>query len=123
MRRPRARAAAFSYQDVGFALADNRQNGYDDLSERIARAKAEHEIHGPSSARAAENKGWAIGIEFVGAVLVSAAIGWGIDTYTGLGTKPWAMIIMLVMGFAAGVYRAMQTSAQFDANLASGSRK
>ncbi len=92
------------------------------MSARIARAKAEHAVGGPSAAKASENKGWAIGIEFVGLVLVSTAIGWGIDNYAGLGSKPWAMIIMLVFGFAAGVYRAVQTSAQFDANPASDKR-
>ncbi|CAN5466707.1 hypothetical protein BH09PSE4_BH09PSE4_12190 [soil metagenome] len=107
--------AAFSYQDV-LALADDRQNGQDDLDSRIARAKAEH-VTGITSAEAAsESRGWAIGIEFVGVVLVSTLIGWGIDNYTGLGTKPWAMIFMLVLGFVAGVYRAMKTSSQFDAD-------
>ena len=63
-----------------------------------------------------EGRGWAVGIEFVGAVLVSALIGWLIDTYAGLGTKPWAMIVFLLLGFAAGTRRAMQTSKQFDAD-------
>ena len=104
-------------------MADDRQNGPDNLAARIARAKAEHDVTGKSAATTSENKGWAIGIEFVGLVLVSTAIGWGIDNYTGLGSKPWAMIIMLVFGFAAGVYRAMQTSSQFDADPASSNRK
>ena len=63
---------------------------------------------------AAETRGWAVGIEFVGAVLVGGFIGWAIDNWSGLGTKPWAMIVLLVLGFAAGTRRAMQTSAQFD---------
>ncbi len=104
-------------------MADDRQNGPDNLAARIARAKAEHDVAGHSAAAASENKGWAIGIEFVGLVLVATAIGWGIDNYTGLGSKPWAMIIMLVFGFAAGVYRAIQTSSQFDADPTSGNRK
>lgn len=105
------------------ALADDRQNDLDDLGARIARAKAEHAVGGPSAAVASENKGWAIGIEFVGMVLVATAIGWGIDNYAGLGTKPWAMIIMLVFGFAGGVYRAMETSSQFDADITNDNRK
>ncbi len=68
-----------------------------------------------SAEGAAESRGWAIGIEFVGVVLVSALIGWAIDHHAGLGTAPWAMIVMLVLGFVAGVYRAMKTSSQFDA--------
>lgn len=95
-------------------MADHRQP--DDLDRRIADAKAQTQ-RGISSAEArAESRGWAVGIEFVGAVLVSGLIGWLIDQYAGLGTKPWAMIIMLVIGFAAGTRRALKTSAQFDAD-------
>ena len=95
-------------------MADDRQT--DDLDARIARAKAEHAGGSTSAESRSENRGWAIGIEFVGVVLVSAAIGWGVDTYAGLGTKPWIMIGMLVLGFIAGVYRAAKTSNQFDAD-------
>ena len=94
-------------------MADDRQN--DDLDARIAKAKAEHVSGATSSQGASESRGWAIGIEFVGVVLVSTLIGWAIDHYAGLHTAPWAMIVMLVLGFVAGVYRAMKTSSQFDA--------
>ncbi|MES2097347.1 MAG: AtpZ/AtpI family protein [Pseudomonadota bacterium] len=95
-------------------MADNRQN--DDLDRRIANAKAEIERPITAAEGASESRGWAIGIEFVGVILVSTFIGYAIDTWTGLGTKPWAMIGFLVLGFIAGVYRAMKTSASFDAN-------
>ena len=97
-------------------MADDRQNGPDDLDSRIARAKAENNTGITTAEAASESRGWAIGIEFVGVVLVSAAIGWAIDTYAGLGTAPWAMIGLLILGFIAGVYRAVKTSAQFDAD-------
>ena len=99
---------------MGFALADNRQNGHDDLDARIARAKAEH-ARPSAKDKLAETRGWSVAIEFVGMVLVSAAIGYGIDTYAGLGTRPFAMIAMLVLGFAGAVYRTVQDSRQFDA--------
>ena len=94
-------------------MADNRQTGPDDLDRRIASAKAASS-RGVSSEAQSESRGWAVGIEFVGVVLVSALIGWGLDHY-GLDSAPWAMIVMLVLGFVAGVYRAIKTTAQFDA--------
>lgn len=97
-------------------MTDGRQRDGDELGRRIAAAKA---AHAPDHRAArAEGRGWAIGIEFVGTVLVATAIGWAIDRYAGLGTKPFAMIAMLVLGFAAGVRRAMKTSAQFDTTTA-----
>ncbi len=97
-------------------MADDRQTGKDELDRRIADAKAAHQHGAGSNAGArAESRGWAIGVEFVGAVLVSGFIGWLIDSYAGLGTKPFAMIALLILGFAAGTRRAMQTSKQFDA--------
>lgn len=86
----------------------------DDLDKRIADAKAANERGLSTPEGRAESRGWAIGIEFVGVVLVSAFIGWGIDRLAG--TAPWAMIALLILGFAAGVYRAAKTSAQFDAD-------
>ena len=50
--------------------------------------------------------------EFVGAVLVSAVIGWQADQW--LGTTPWLLIVMLGLGVAAGfwnVYRVAKPKA------------
>lgn len=99
------------------ALADDRktEDSPDSgaLDARIAAAKAANTRPVAADARA-EGRGWAIGIEFVGTVLVSALLGWGIDRFAG--TAPWAMIVLLLLGFAAGTRRAMQTSKQFDAD-------
>jgi ATP synthase protein I len=96
-------------------LADERRTDGDDLDRRIAAAKkAEESLSGGQSAPAGdvESRGWAVGIEFVGAVLVSTFIGWLLDRW--LGTKPWLMILFLLLGFAAGLRRAMVTSRSFD---------
>jgi ATP synthase protein I len=99
-------------------LADDRSPRDADtsaLDARIAAARKANErpmaVDGQS-----EGRGWAVGIEFVGTVLVSALIGWLIDRYAGLSTAPWAMIVLLLLGFAAGTRRAMQTSKQFDSD-------
>lgn len=99
-------------------MADDRQN--DDLDRRIADAESKIEQPITASEAAAESRGWAIGIEFVGAVLVGAFIGYLLDRW--LGTAPWLMIVFLVLGFAAGLRRAMQTSNQIAAGN-SGERK
>lgn len=105
-------------------MTDSSGNGGgNDLDRRIAEAQAKH-TRGISDAEGrAETRGWAIGIEFVGAVLVSGFIGWAIDNWAGLGTRPWGMIVMLVLGFAAGTRRAMQTSSQFDGDPGNDSAK
>src|SRR3546814_2340822 len=92
--------------------SDLRQNGSDDLDRRIAQAKAAHEVPAGRAGGSAETKGWAVGVEFVGTVLVAALIGFLLDK--GLGTAPWLMIVFLLLGFAAGFRRAMKTSKQFD---------
>jgi len=97
------------------ALADDRQDRHDDLDARIARARAGQQRGVTSAEARAESRGWAVAIEFVGMVLVATAIGWGIDNYAGFGTRPWAMIGMLLFGFAGAIYRAAKASAQFDA--------
>jgi len=50
-----------------------------------------------------------VGIELVAAIVVGTGIGYGLDR--ALGTKPWVMIVFLLLGGAAGVmnvYRLMQ---------------
>lgn len=94
-------------------MADDRRTGSDELDRRIADAKAEQRSGVTNAQGAAESRGWAVGIEFVGTVLISTFIGWMIDRY--FGTAPWAMIVLLLLGFAAGTRRAAKTSKQFDA--------
>lgn len=51
--------------------------------------------------------GFRIGIELVVAVVVGLGIGWFIDK--ALGTRPWALMVFLFLGIAAGmlnVFRA-----------------
>ncbi|NCP11903.1 MAG: hypothetical protein GW859_08145 [Sphingomonadales bacterium] len=105
----------------GTRLADER-NINSDLDKRIATAKAATERGHSSEEARAENRGWAVGIEFIGAVLVSGFIGWAIDNWAGLGTSPWAMIVLLFLGFIAGTRRALQTSKQFDSDPTTGGR-
>ena len=104
-----------AFFDQGMSgLTDESRN--DELDQRIARAKAAHERGVTNAEGVSESRGWAIGIEFVGAVLVGGFLGWLIDHFAG--TSPWAMIVLLLLGFAAGTRRAMKTSAEFEASSA-----
>jgi ATP synthase protein I len=46
----------------------------------------------------------------VGAPLGAGIVGWMLDRW--LGTKPWLMLAMLFLGFAAGVFNVMRIANQ-----------
>ncbi len=46
--------------------------------------------------------------EFVAGVAAGGILGWLIDR--GLGTKPWGLIVFLMLGFGAGIYNVMRAS-------------
>lgn len=45
--------------------------------------------------------------EFVAGVIVGGGLGWGIDR--ALGTAPWALIVFVLLGFAAGVLNVLRS--------------
>ncbi len=50
--------------------------------------------------------------DFVAAILVGAAIGFGIDKL--VGTAPWGMIFFLMLGFCAGVLNVLRTAGRIS---------
>ena len=46
--------------------------------------------------------------EFVAGVLAGGVLGWIADRM--LGTKPWGLIVLLMLGFVAGVLNVMRAS-------------
>lgn len=60
----------------------------------------------------ARRKGYAHAVklssEFIAGVAVGAALGYGIDRL--FGTSPWGMIVMLLLGFGAGVLNVMRSA-------------
>jgi ATP synthase protein I len=53
-------------------------------------------------------RGFRLSTEFVAGILVGAALGWLIDHW--LGTSPWGMIVLLLLGFAAGVLNMVRAA-------------
>jgi ATP synthase protein I len=66
----------------------------------------------PGGDRAATAAGYAKGFrlssELVGGVLVGAGLGWLIDRL--LGIAPWGFIVLLLLGFVAGVLNVMRSA-------------
>ena len=49
-----------------------------------------------------------IAVELVSALFVGAGIGWGLDEW--LGTRPWLMLVFLILGSAAGMLNVYRLS-------------
>ena len=82
----------------------------DSLSKSLDTGKRERMA--AQAPRRSDTRGFSLGIrlasEFVAAIIVGAAIGWGLDWLAG--TTPWGMIGFLLLGFAAGVLNVMRSA-------------
>jgi len=58
-------------------------------------------------------RGLRIGAEFVAAILVGSGIGYLIDIFAG--TTPWGLLIMFMLGFAAGILNVTRVVAELNA--------
>jgi ATP synthase protein I len=105
-------------QDTG-GQPDSAKEVTRDLASRIASAKRERDIEDNRASRNASPemsglaRGMRIGTEFIAAILVGAVFGYLIDL--GLGTSPWGLLIMLMVGFAAGILNVTRVVAQMNA--------
>ena len=91
-----------------------------DLAARIARAQGDRvvrELPADTGASAAgASRAYRLAAEFMAAIIVGAGLGYGIDLVAG--TKPWAMIIFLLVGFAAGVLNVVRATKEMNAATA-----
>ena len=87
-----------------------------DLSNRLRKARS-REDHSPDGARPDPSQmGLALRVvtEMAAALFVGGLLGWVIDSQ--FGTRPWGLLILLVLGAAAGMRGAFR-----EANRLSGS--
>ncbi len=92
---------------------DGEGEGLEERRRRLdAAIAARKPVPGRSEGRASESSAYAqaltLSSEFIGAVAVGFGIGFGLDHF--LGTKPWGMIVFLLLGFCAGVLNVMRTA-------------
>ena len=90
----------------------------DDLGKKIAAAQKAHEQRqGGDRQMTQSGRGMGIGFrmasEFIASVFVGAALGWGLDLL--LHTKPWMLVIWLLLGFAAGIMNVVRVAKDFAA--------
>lgn len=105
-------------QETG-GQSDSAKGVTHDLASRIASAKRERDLEDDRAS--ADNsrdmtvlaRGLRIGTEFIAAILVGAGLGYLIDL--GLGTSPWGLLILLMMGFAAGILNVIRVVAEMNA--------
>jgi ATP synthase protein I len=62
----------------------------------------------PAVDTSAMARGFRLSTELVAGVLVGAGLGWLIDRW--LGTSPLGLIVLLLLGFAAGVLNVMRSA-------------
>lgn len=53
-------------------------------------------------------KAFRLSTEFIAGIIAGAGLGWGLDNVAG--TRPWGMIIFVLLGFGAGVWNVMRAS-------------
>lgn len=96
-------------------MADSKQPPEDDLASLRRRVDAARGTGADSSnppPDSAASLAFKFGGEFGAAVLVGAAIGYGIGYWTG--TNPLGLIIGLGLGFCAGVMNVVRTAQSYQ---------
>lgn len=68
------------------------------------------------TAASGASRGYRLAAEFVAAIIVGAGLGYGIDSLAG--TRPWAMVGFLLVGFAAGVLNMVRATKEMNAATA-----
>ena len=88
-----------------------------DLEARIARAQnerrvAEQAAQAPAKDMSGWNRGMRLGSEFIAAILVGAGMGYLLDLW--LHMSPWLLLVMLMVGFAAGVLNVIRAASEMN---------
>jgi ATP synthase protein I len=85
----------------------------DDLGRRIEAVRDQHPEPKPAQPSGRLNVVYRLSTEFVAAVFVGVALGWGFDTLTGW--KPVGIILFSMLGIAAAFYSVFRAMRQLNA--------
>ncbi len=96
---------------------DPEKDALDALGARLKEAKKDHIDPTRIPTNQESEKGNAlglafrVGVELISAVAVGTAIGWGLDYW--LDTRPWLMLVFIVLGGAAGIINVYRMASGF----------
>jgi ATP synthase protein I len=93
------------------------------LGERIDEAARKHAQGPKRQPPTALGVAWRFGVEMTSALVVGAALGlavdWAFDHWSPFHTRPWGMVVMFVLGAAAGIRNVMAAAKELNAAMAS----
>jgi len=92
---------------------DPDQDRLDELGRKIEAARGASPEPGPQRPSTGRNLAYRLPTEFVAAVFVGAALGWGFDRLTGL--KPIGIVLFTLLGIAAAFYSVFRAMRQLAA--------
>jgi ATP synthase protein I len=83
------------------------------LGERLDQAGSRRNAESGAASRSSVDtsafaRGMRLSAELVAGVVMGFVLGWLLDRW--LGTAPWGMIVLLLLGFAAGVLNVMRSA-------------
>ena len=92
--------------------SDNRTS-FDKRLKDMVRTVADRERPPGRSRASAYNFGVRLAADLLAGVLGGFAIGWGLDYL--LGTSPWFLLVLIVLGMAAGILNVMRAASSMEA--------
>ena len=75
---------------------------------KYAKSKTKHSENNKNNEKELSGKqlGFRIGTELIAAVIVGGLIGFGLDSW--LGTKPWLLVVFVLLGNLAGLWNVFR---------------
>jgi ATP synthase protein I len=92
--------------------SDEMKASLDDLSTRVSAAREANEPKSPRGFKEVSTYGIATRLvaELIAGIVVGVLFGWYLDQW--LDTKPWLMILLIMIGVAAGIMNVMRAAKQ-----------
>ena len=83
-----------------------------ELEGKISRAKEEEKPQRQSMSRSAHSYGFRMASDMIAAPIVATFIGWWLDRF--LGSSPIFLLILLLLGVAAGIFNVVRTAQEMQ---------